>query len=90
MKYYLSIGYYEAFISTSRKLNFMRGYNPFGEFDSLEEVLDYVREEFPSADLYLEKGIDDDCYFLEDYIGKFIITDMGEAEIIDEKFGIAD
>lgn len=87
-KYYLSIGYYEAFISTSRKLNFMRGYYPFGEFDSLDEALDYVREEYPSADLYLEEGIEDD---VEECVGKFKITDMGEAEIIDEKnFGLAD
>ena len=54
-KYYLAVGYYEVYITTSRKLNFMRGYNNFGEFDSLEEILDYIEEEFPSASILYEK-----------------------------------
>ena len=67
--YRLYITYYEAYITKSQ-LNFMRGYQPFGVYDTLDDLLDYLDEEFPSANVLYEKcvseelfgNLDDDCH----------------------------
>ena len=86
-KYYLAVGYYEVYITTTRRLNFMRGYNQFGEFDSIEDVLDYIEEEFPSATILYEREVAEELGMLDDENCNdvFDIDDMGCAKMINSE-----
>lgn len=87
-KYYLAVGYYEVYITTTRRLNFMRGYNQFGEFDSIEDVLDYIEEEFPSATILYEREVAEELFFdgVEGHDNDvFDIDDMGCVKMINSE-----